>query len=254
VDVPVSEVLCAHIIEMVGGLEHSPVVEKALLAEAFDFLFETIQLVDGIRLHRVAKPRGQVSFNIGPAYHVRHVNDADGRIRLYDLAGRLEIIVRVFEDFIRQMPHKVEDSGFLPLMFAEGFVVHKEVYDEAVAVDLVYPAGELVGGQRPLTPVAVGEPESDVIAERIVFEQQFEVIAPFGAVNEIGASVAEDVVSAFADNGVETTHRLYEVGQLVIIYKLGVSEDAWRLAKELLHCLDVLVDLLDKLVARIEET
>ena len=135
--------------------------------------------MNGVGLHRVAKPRRQVSFGIGPAYHVRHVNDADGLIRLYDLARRLEIIVRVSEDFPRQMLHKIEDAGFLPLMLAEGLVVHKQVDDEAVAVDLVDPVREFVGGQRPLRPVAIGEPKRDIVAQRVIFQQESQAIAPF---------------------------------------------------------------------------
>ena len=81
--VPVREILCAHIIEMVRGLEFTPVADKLGVAGTFYLLFETIQLVNGVGLHCVAKPRRKVSFGVRPAYQVRDVNDADTLLRLH---------------------------------------------------------------------------------------------------------------------------------------------------------------------------
>ena len=61
------------------------------------------------------------------------------------------------------------------------------------------------------------------------------------------------MVRALADDRVEAAHRLDERRQVVIVDKLGISEDTRRLAEKLLHRLDVLVDLRRELVAGIEE-
>jgi hypothetical protein len=59
-------------------------------------------------------------------------------------------------------------------VLAERFVVDEDVAEEAVAVDLVDPAGEFLGRQRPLLPGAVAEAEGDVVAEAVVLQQQLQ--------------------------------------------------------------------------------
>jgi hypothetical protein len=62
------------------------------------------------------------------------------------------------------------------------------------------------------------------------------------------------MVRAFTEDGVETTHRLNERREVVIIDKLGISEDTGRLTEKLLNPLDMLIDLGRELIAGIEET
>lgn len=56
------------------------------------------------------------------------------------------------EDGFGEFGEEVEDAGVFPLVFAEGFVVHEEVAEVAVAVDLVDPFGEFFGGEWPFFP------------------------------------------------------------------------------------------------------
>ena len=112
--------------------------------------------------------------------------------------GREEVVVRVLQDLAGQVADEVEDAGLGPLVLAERLVVHEQVAEEAVAVDLVDPAGELLGRQRPLLPGAVAEAERDVVAQPVVLQQQLELRRVRRAVDVVGAAVAEDVVGAFA--------------------------------------------------------
>jgi hypothetical protein len=41
----------------------------------------------------------------------------------------------------------------------------KRLHEVAVAVDVVDPLGELLGGEGPLLPAAVAEAEGDVVGE-----------------------------------------------------------------------------------------
>jgi hypothetical protein len=77
--------------------------------------------------------------------------------------------------------------------------------------------------------------------------------AIFGAVNKIGAAKSQNMVCAFADYSVKAAHRLNQNGQVVIVYKLGIPENAGRLAKQVFHRLDVLIYLVDKFPAGIQE-
>ncbi len=52
------------------------------------------------------------------------------------------------EDGFRDGVEELEDARVGPLMLAEGLVVHEQVAEIAVAVDLVDPSGELLGGSR----------------------------------------------------------------------------------------------------------
>ena len=70
-------------------------------------------------------------------------------------AGRHKIIIGMLEYFVRQMLHKIKYAGIFPLMLAECFVIHKQIYDIAAAVDLIDPVGEFFRRQRPFGPAAV---------------------------------------------------------------------------------------------------
>jgi hypothetical protein len=62
------------------------------------------------------------------------------------------------------------------------------------------------------------------------------------------------VVRAFADDRVEAAHRLYHRSQVVIVDKLGISENTGRLTEKLLNPLDLLIDLGRELIAGIQKT
>ena len=89
---------------------------------------------------------------------------------------------------------KSKMPGVRPLVLAEGFVIHEQVADEAVAVDLVDPVGEFFGRQRPLLPGPVGESEGDVVAEPVILQQQLQLRRMRRAVDEIRAAIAQDMV------------------------------------------------------------
>ena len=103
---------------MVRCLKFTPVVKYRLVAYRLYLLFEPIELVNRIRLHRVTQPGRQVSFDIGPAYDMGYVNDANRGIRFDDFTWRLEIVIWMLEDLARQMPHKIEYARLFPLVLA----------------------------------------------------------------------------------------------------------------------------------------
>ena len=80
VDVAIGPVLGAHVVEVVGGGEFPPVFEQVLGlghggavagflgggVGAFDGGFEAVGVVEGVCLHGVAAPGGEVALGVGP--------------------------------------------------------------------------------------------------------------------------------------------------------------------------------------------
>ena len=173
-------------------------------------------------------------------------------------------------------------------MFAEGFVVHEEVAEVPVAVDVVDPSGELFSGEWPFFPGFVGESEGDVVGEFVVFEEEAEGgrgrgsktpsvgladTSPvrtgeegwiegggWGAIDIRRGAVAQVRVGAFADGAEEPWVAVFVfdfregAGQGVGVDEFGISEDSWGLAEVLLDEVGVHVELVAELVLGIEET
>jgi hypothetical protein len=89
---------------MVGGLELAPVIDNVRIGGLFDILFEAVDLGQGIFLHRIAEPGGEVPLDIGPAYGAGDIDNIDGGVGLYHFGRGFEVVVGVFEDFFGQMP------------------------------------------------------------------------------------------------------------------------------------------------------
>ena len=70
------------------------------------------------------------------------------------------------------MVEEVKNSRIFPLVFSECFVVHKQIDRLAVTIETVDPFGEFIGEERVFFPASIGETKSDIVAERIVFQQQ----------------------------------------------------------------------------------
>ncbi len=195
VDIAVGPVFGAHVVEMVACGEFSPVVEEVghlgflffgggrlgFNDAVFDEFFEAIGFFEGVVLHGVASPGGEVAFGVGPGDVVGDIVFADGIELLEGLRWCDEVVfggaVGFFgdiEDCFGEFFEELEYSGVFPLVFAEGFVVHEEVAEIAVAVDLVDPACEFFGAEWPFFPCFVGESEGDVVGEFVVFEEEAE--------------------------------------------------------------------------------
>lgn len=248
----VGPVLGGHVVKVVAGGQAAPVIEEGGVAFFFDGAFEFVEFVEGVGLHGVAEPGGEVFVVVDPGGHVGDVEIAGGFVFVDDLGRGEEFVVGVAEDVGGEVAHEIEDAGVGPLVFAEGFEVHEEVADEAVAVDLVDPVGEFFGGEGPLGPGAVGEAGGDVVGEAVVFEEEFGFGGVGGAVDEVGGAEAEDVVGTFGEEAV-VAHVADEVGEVVVVDEFGVAEDARFLAEELFDFGAVEFDLGAEFVAGVEE-
>jgi hypothetical protein len=136
-------------------------------------------------------------------------------------------------------------------VFAKGLVIHKEVDHIAVAVDGVDPAGKLVGPERPLVPGPIGKPKCYVITEAVVLKQKLKRLRIGRTVDEVRTSVAQDIICSFYQYRVEAAQPVNQRGQIIVVDKLGVSENAGRLAKKLLDSLLVRFNLFDELIYRV---
>jgi len=233
---------------VIRGLEPAPIAQQVRIAAVSDSLLHPVEFRDGVLLHGVAQPGGQIALRVGPTDQVGHVDDVRRLIGVGHLARGLEVVVGVLEDFRRQLSKEVEDAGVLPLMLAEGLVVHEQIDNVSVTVDRVDPLAELSDAERPLAPVPVGESEGDVVAEAVVLQEQLEFRHARGPVDIVGAAIAQDVVRSFGEDRLEAADPGDRLGHLVVVDQFGVSEDLRRLAEQVADQLPVRNDLTDELV------
>ncbi len=151
-------------------------------------------------------------------------------------------------------------------MLAQRLVVHEEIAQIAVAVDLMNPPRELLRGQRPLLPAPVREPERDVVRQPVVLQQQREGTPPGRPlarvrrpVHKVRRPEPENAIHPLAEHPLEPRAALAvlergdEVRHIVVVGELGVAEDRRRLPEERLDPPGVLLDLLPELLTRIQE-
>jgi hypothetical protein len=269
---------------VVTGGEFAPIVEEIFcLGEfrsvarefgfedaIFDGGFEAEAFIEGGVLHGIAAPGGEIALGIGPGDVVVDIVIADGE-ELVDGHGGGDEVIFTFgdiEDGFGEFFQELEDAGVFPLVLAKGFVIHEEVAEVAIAVDVVDPLGEFFGREGPLGPTSIGEAEGDVIGEAVVFAEGGEglVLPPNcragiagSHVGVVGGAEAEDAVDTFAEDAGEAAGSVWvfhvgdEVGEFVVVDEFGVAEDAGCDPEELFDLGRVHVDLLDKLTLGINE-
>ena len=229
---------------MVALLEASVVVPQGGVVEQGKLLLEAVELLESILLEFVAQPGGRVALLVGPGNGLGHGDLADGLELGGGLCGRHEFEVLLAGHGAGQCAHELEDAAFGSLMLAEGLVVHEEVDD--VALGGLEPAHEFLRGERPLVPAPVGEAEGDVVAERIVAQQDLQIGVEVVVVDIVRALPAHDVAGALGQHRIEAEfvdHRADVVG----IDQLGVAEGRGRESEILLHGRLVLLHLVDEL-------
>ena len=262
-DIAVRPVLGAHVVQMVAGGELAPILEDvriARLCPLFHRRFQRVELLGGTVLNRVPQPRRKIALAVGPRNPVGNVVLTDWLVALEQLAWSEEIVVPVVGvvDRGRQRVEELEDPRVGPLVLAKGLVVHEQVAAVAVAVDLVDPTREFLGGKRPFLPSSVGEAKGNVVGQAIVLQQQLdrsigEIARSWRRVDIVGRTESEQAVDALADDRVVLSASSDVLGEGVRIDELGVAEDLGRYAEDLLHLELVAVDLLVKLRARKQE-
>ena len=120
---------------------------------------------------------------------MRHINCIHTIVSFYYFARRFKIIVGMFQYLLGQMSHKIEYACIFPLVLAECFIMHEQIDNLPVSVDVIYPVSEFIRGKRPLRPVTIGKSERDVVTKRVIFQKELEFFASDGPVYEVRASV-----------------------------------------------------------------
>ena len=152
------------------------------------------------------------------------------------LAGRLgrrdKLEGTILRDGLRQITHKVENAAGGSLVLPEGLVIHEEVDD--FPFGLFQPGKVFLGRQGPVFPTLVRETESNVVAERVVPQQQFQFGLLGAGIYIVRALPTHDVAGALGKHRLEA--QLIDLpADAVGIDELGVPERFRRLAEELLH-------------------
>ena len=204
-----------------------------------------------VGLHAVAQPGGKIPLRVSPTDHVRNVHFADRLVAIDGLGDRQEVITR-FEHLRRQREKEIEDSRIGPLVLAKGFVVHKQIADITIAVDLIDPMRKLLGRHRPFRPAAITKPKRDIITEAIILQQHSKVGTIRRSVKEVGASVAKHMICTLGEDGLEAQF-VNHFGYVVIVCQLSVAEDLGTLAEGILHQLLMHADLIDEFLPVVQE-
>jgi len=66
-----------------------------------------------------------------------------------------------------------------------------------------------------LTPVAIRESKGNIIAQSIIFEQQFQSCGVYWAINEVGTSIAENMVGTLGNYRIEIPKLFDNFRQLI---------------------------------------
>ena len=168
--IAIGKELGTHIVKMIGSLQVKPVLLDFRVVAPFYFFLKGIQFVERFILQFVAQPGGQVALFVGPRNGVGHVDRRHGLQFFAQFFGCGKLKSGMRKHAARQSTHKVENTGFFPLVFAESLVIHKQVHHLFRRVDLRKPAHKFFGGQRPFAPALLRKAESNVVAQLKIFQ------------------------------------------------------------------------------------
>ncbi len=153
---------------------------------------------------------------------MRNVKGILGRI-FFQALGRGEKFVAGVQHKTRQRGEKIKDAGLDPLVLAEGFVIHKQIDQWAARLALSDPVCEFVSQQRILGPRGIGKTKGDVVAETVVFQQQFDGRMG-GTLNVVtGTTRTQYGIGALGQHGMKT-HIRSHAGDIIIVNQFGVAE------------------------------
>ena len=133
---------------MVGSLQASPGAQQVFAGTGLHLFLQAIDGRDGILLHVVAQPGGEVAFGVGPGHEIVHVETGHGLEHDRRFGGGHESEARPGKQDIRQGLHELEDARGFPLVFPEGLVIHEQVDDVPGGPGGLGPAGEFFRRQR----------------------------------------------------------------------------------------------------------
>jgi len=252
VNIPVGKPFRAHVVEVVGGLEHPPAPEKPFILPPADGGLEIVELAGGVLLHGVAQPGRRVPFLVRPGDEIG-ARDFTGRFALRGrFRGRPEAKIGMAEDLPRKRPQKVEDPRLPPLVFADGLVVHKEVDDRLFPSDPVEPVGVFGRRERILGPISVGEAKGHVVREAVVPEQELQFFTAVRSVYQVGAPPAKDFFAPLGEDR-PVAHLFHRRREGVAVDQLRMAEGLTLLLEEGTDPLPVAEDLRPELPLREEE-
>ena len=109
------------------------------------------------------------------------------------------------------------------LMFAERFVVHKQIDHLARRFVRGEPARIFPGRQGPLLPTAVRESESDIVRQFVIAQQQPQLLVDRVGVHIVGRLPAEHVTGSLGQHRAET-HLRHGGADLIGIDELRIAE------------------------------
>src|SRR3989338_2877178 len=101
---------------------------------------------------------------------------------------------------MRQVLQKLKYALIFPLVLAESLIVHEQVYNIAVAVKLANPLRIFRSCQWIILPAFFREPESYVIAQPVILQEQPDIFCSLRSIYKIRASPSKDMVCPFCKN------------------------------------------------------
>ena len=180
----------------------SEILPKDRIVQDGKLLGQPVELVVSVLLELVTQPGGHIPFLVRPGDRILHINLGDRPELPRGLCRSDELERAVIQHDLRKIPHKIEYSRSLLLMLSEGLVVHKQVHN--VPVGGLEPGKVFLAGKRPILPPSVGEAERDVVAQRIVAQQQFQVLLLAVGVDVVRTLPSKNMTGALSEHHLET--------------------------------------------------
>ena len=158
-----------HVVEVVRREQAAPVGQDLPVAALSGERPDLLRRFERGTLQVVPEPGAEVAVLIGPAHRVRHA-DRGPRGTVDRFVDRRPPELGVVGDLAGERAQEFEDSRRGGVVLAERLEVHEQA--DQLARRGRDPSGVLLGGQRELVPSLRREAEPDVVAQRVVPEEQ----------------------------------------------------------------------------------
>ena len=172
-DIAVVPIFGTHGVGVVGSSEIAPSANKFGVVSGEDALSDGVEVVHGGVLHGIRSPSGEVALGVCPSDGFWHGDFVGG---LHEVAGFRngdEFVFVLTEPSGNEAFHKIENTGILPLMFAESFKIHEKIDEWTTETIVVEPTQVFRYSERSLAPATITKTEGDIVREPVILEEEF---------------------------------------------------------------------------------
>ena len=162
--------LGSHETEVVTCLQIIPVLLDTAVITEMDTFGNTIQLVECFTLHHITQPTAGISFFVHPRHRVWNIQ-LGNRFQFGNDFRRCGESNPLFLGTVWKSLQEFQNIGRQRLCHTQSREFHKDIDDLLFLRQSVNPVDVLVGKQRILVPLGVGEAQADVVRQLKITQQ-----------------------------------------------------------------------------------